>query len=86
MNNKKPNRRPPTNEELKEMFKGIIQENRDYGHIPPRVIKSQCNQCKEKAPRKQEKNPHIMTCKIYPNGMPRELLLNELPCEEFKQK
>ena len=34
MDNKKQNLRPPTDEELKEMFRGIIQENHDNARHP----------------------------------------------------
>ena len=78
MNDKKHNLRPPTEEEIKEMFKGIIQENREHGHIPPRSPK--CNQCAHRI-------PATAKCSLlYPQGIPLEITKNKVNCKRFKQK
>ena len=77
MDNKQRKLREPTREELAEMIKGIIQEDRDHGHIPPRKL--QCNQCIHRI-------PHTFKCKIlYPEWIPDEVL-DKGDCKEFKQK
>lgn len=78
MNNKKTTLRPPTDEEVKELFRGIVQENRDHGHIPPKRVK--CNDCTHRI---------LGTAKcnlLYPQGIPNEIIFNREICKEFKQK
>ena len=78
MDSKQRKLRPPTDEELKEMFHGIIQENRDHGHIPPRSPK--CNDCV---------NRICGTSKcslLYPHGIPKEIITEKIICEKFEQK
>ena len=82
MNDKKIKLRPPTDEELAELFHGIIQENRDHGHIPPR--RPRCNDCQHL---KVNLQLQVIRCEIvYPEPIPEDILANRNPCENFKAK
>ena len=76
MNSKKTNLKPPTDEELKQMFHGIVKENRDH---PPTAIRVKCGEC-------QHILPNSMKCKLYPKGIPMEICKNKVACEAFQQK
>ena len=69
--------RPPTDEELRELLKGILQENRDHGHIKPRRIK--CNDCRLRT-------TGTAKCSKYPEGIPNRILTDEEICPSFEQK
>ena len=78
MENKPQKLRPPTEEELKEMIRGIIQENHDHPILKP--IRAKCNDCVHRIPRTGK-------CSLlYLQGIPKEILLNQAECPEFKQK
>ena len=80
MDTKKQNLRPPTEEELKEMFRGIIQENRDSAKRPTFPIRAKCNDCIHRI-------PATAKCSLlYPKGIPSEIGTNKVTCKEFKQK
>ncbi len=58
---------------LKGLFGGIIAENRDH---PLKNAVTFCNKCHLRIPR-------TVTCKKYPEGIPREALTQKTPCKEF---
>ena len=78
MNDKKIKLRPPTDEELAELFRGIIQENHDHPILKP--IRARCNDCIHRIPRTSRCNL------LYPNGIPNGIFLNKETCENFKAK
>lgn len=59
---------------FQEALKGIIQHNRD---TIPRISSPKCNECKLR---------DKWMCKKYPNGIPKEILHNEVVCKEFEEK
>ena len=61
-------------EQFKEILKGISQHNMD---TIPRVEHPKCNECQLRSK---------WTCKKYPNGIPKEVLHNEITCNEFTEK
>ena len=70
--------RPPTDEDLKEMFRGIIQENHDHPNLNP--IRTKCNDCVHRI-------WGTAKCSLlYPRGIPKEICLNRVECPEFEQK
>ena len=72
------NKQPLVEEKLKEMFREIIQENHD--RPMPKPIRAKCNDC-------QHRVPKTVKCRLlYPNGIPKEILMNKTNCEGFKQK
>lgn len=68
--------RPPTDEELKELFRGIIQENHDH---PPKPRRVKCNDCRHRI-------PGTVTCKLYPQIIPEQILVEQEKCTEFLWK
>ena len=78
MNDKKIKLRPPTDEELAELFRGIIQENHDHPILKP--IRAKCNDCIHRIPKTAK-------CRLlYPEGIPSEIAQNKKSCEEFEEK
>lgn len=63
-------------EELAEMLKGIIAHNRDY---PPKNAVKLCNKCRKR------KN-YTATCEVYPNGIPKKVLMGDCPDFEAKEQ
>ena len=59
-----------TAEEVKKHIQTIIEDNRTY---PPKVKKPKCNKC-------QSRIPGTAKCKLYPNGIPKEILLEKKDC------
>ena len=80
MDKKKQNLRPPTEEEIKEMFRGIVQESRDSAKRPTFPKPVLCNKCRHRV-------PATAKCSLlYPNGIPAEIIHSKVTCKEFKQK
>ena len=80
MNNEKPDLSPFTEEEFKEIIKGILQENRDNMKRPTMPRRIKCNDCTHRI-------PGTAKCRLlYPNGIPSTVTHSKKTCEEFKQK
>ena len=78
MDNKQRKLREPTREELAQMFKEIIQEDRDHAHMLP--TRPKCNDCVHRIDRTSK-------CRLlYPQGIPKEIVTEKTVCKEFKQK
>ena len=58
-------------EEFKVAILGILAENRD--HPIPAIRHPQCNKCKH-----LRRENRKAVCKAFPNGIPREIFLNEV--------
>ena len=54
-----------------------MQENMD-NFIPKNAVKL-CNKC-------EYHNRGTVTCKIYPNGIPYDILIGKPLCEKFKER
>ena len=71
------NKKQLVEEEIKKHFQSIIEDNRKY---PPTTIRPKCNDCQHRIPRTAK-------CRLlYPNGIPKEILVEQPNCKEFKQK
>lgn len=65
-----------TEEEIKKHFQAIIEDNRKH---PPKPRRAKCNDC-------QRRIFGTAKCSLYPNMIPKEILLNREECPEFEQK
>ena len=68
---------PMDEKELREHFLGILAENRYGKPETPKRIK--CGRCKNRA-------PEALTCPLYPDGIPDNVLLEKELCPEFSEK
>ena len=65
-------------EQWADILDGIKRSQRDFLWKPRKL---QCNECA-----KQIRSIEKATCKVYPNGIPKQLGINEQECPEFQIK
>ena len=63
-------------QEMKEYLTGVLTENRNH---PPKARKIKCGQCRNFIPR-------TLTCSLYPNGIPKTILVDEERCDKMEAK
>lgn len=63
-------------EELREAINGILKDNHEN---PPTARRVKCGSC-------QMRQQKTLRCRIYPNGIPEDILEEKTICRSFRKK
>ena len=66
-----------TREEMIDILDGLVRSSRELG--PPKPHKLKCGTC-------EQYTLGTLTCKLYPDGIPEEILDEEETCPKYRKR